>query len=260
MEKKERINIIISVILILTAASLFFPLSSAFAGQFTGGIGDGDACAEVSLSSLATVPEVVSKIIRAGEEILSISRLNNKVTVVLTNPYPNNNLKPGQYIVIYTGISGTPSFNGRFLIDSVLSQSEFTYQQGGSNESGSIGSFSFAGGDFSTLTSWEADLPYDLASTGTPHIAVCYNDWVSGLKDNLVVEGHTTTPKYYIKITPFRLDRNTGKPKSGFFIAPSSGNAIILQDNADLVLDSIEATAPVVINAGVARVDDRSIY
>ncbi|MBL7069671.1 MAG: hypothetical protein ISS34_07430, partial [Candidatus Omnitrophica bacterium] len=107
-----------------------------------------------------------TKLIRAGQTISAISRGGGVVTVTLSSNYPNNNLKPSQSIVIDTGTGGTASFNGTFTIAGVTSQTSFTYAQSGTDETGTIGTSPYAGGDYTTLTTWEAAVAADLTAGG----------------------------------------------------------------------------------------------
>ena len=130
------------------------------------------------VQSIYAVTETTS-LIRAGQTISAISRTSNVVTVTLSAAYPNNNLKPGQSIVIDTGSGGTASYEGTHTIASVASQTSFTYAQTAANNTGTVGAGSAAGGDYTTLIAWQAGLPNDLtagAGSDTVEIAECYDD------------------------------------------------------------------------------------
>lgn len=75
-----------------------------------------------------------------------------------------------------------------------------------------------SGGDYTTLSAWEAALPASLVTVDEQHTAVCYNDWPSGLNDALQITGSATDAWRYIKITVAEGHRHNGVPKSGFFI------------------------------------------
>ena len=106
----------------------------------------------------------VVRIIRAGQTISSISEVagEDKVSVTLSAPYPNNNLKVGQKIVI----SGTTNYNGTFTILEVTDQSNFTYSDpntGRAEEATGV-----AGGDYSSLSAWGADRQADITDSVGP--------------------------------------------------------------------------------------------
>jgi hypothetical protein len=73
-----------------------------------------------------------------------------------------------------------------------------------------------SGGDYTTLSAWEAALPTDLMALHEQHTAVCYNDWPSGLNDRLWVAGPVTDATRFIKVTVAEGHRHNGIPKSGF--------------------------------------------
>ncbi|MDD5643966.1 MAG: Ig-like domain-containing protein [bacterium] len=169
----------------------------------------------------------VTKIIRAGQSISSISRTGNVVTVNLSSNYPNGNLKSGQSIVI-SGVGNT-SFNGTFTISTVASQQNFTYSQTGDNESSSGGT---AGGDYTSLTSWVAGEQKNLVSADEIAVAECYDDWASGLEDNVTIDGFTTDSTRYAKVTSPEGERPDGQAGTGFCVNPASdGDAVVISDD-----------------------------
>ncbi len=86
-----------------------------------------------------------------------------------------------------------------------------------------------SGGDYSTLSSWEAGEQANLVSLDQIREAVCYNDWPGGLSDDVVIDGWTTDATRYPRITVAEGHRHRGYPKSGFYIKKaSSGTSSVL--------------------------------
>jgi len=229
---------------------------------FAGGSGDGwdyrAMSSTVVLANVGFLRGTGVAFIRAGATISSISRTNNVVEVILSAAYPNNNLKVGQKIVIDLGTGGTASFNGVFQISQVTNQQIFRYGQFGSDATGVLGTSPVAGGDYTTLTTWQAALLSDLTFGGEPAIAECYNDWPSGLAENIDLT-NVSNESYYLKLTVPSTDRNTGTTGTGFRISPSSGNALTVSGGY-AVLDCIEATRPVSLSAGTLVTGAGSLY
>lgn len=74
-----------------------------------------------------------------------------------------------------------------------------------------------SGGDYTTLSAWEAANQGDLVTADEVRVAECYNDWPSGLVDAVTIDGSTTDATRYLKITVANGHRHTGIPKTGFF-------------------------------------------
>ena len=250
---------------LVAAMALFLAAAPAFCAEWSGsgGSGSGYSSAESASIELDTAYLTRPRYIRAGSAITSISRASDIVTVNCSS-YPNDNLKAGQTIVINLGSGGSTSFNGAFTIASVASQTQFTYEQEGDDESGTLGTSPVAGGDYTTLTAWEADteaVPLDLVSAGAMAVAECYNDYPSGLVDNLTIGTHTTDANHYIKVTAPASERNDGSTGTGFRISPSSGSAVTVTGAANVTLEAIEATEAVVLNTDTnTTTDTRSLY
>ncbi len=181
----------------------------------------------------------VVRTIRASQTISSISRSSGVVSVTLSSNYPNNNLKVGQTIVI-KGVDD-PSFDGRFIIASVIDQANFTYNQAGPDATSSGG---VAGGDYSSLSEWEADYggidfallgasDGDLVTAQRIAIAECYNDWENGLDDVVNISGWTANNNYYIKVYTPLSERHKGVAETGFYLKPTTSdvNAITVDQN-----------------------------
>lgn len=82
-----------------------------------------------------------------------------------------------------------------------------------------------SGGDYTTLSAWEAALPASLVTADEQHTAVCYNDWPSGLNDPVTISGSTTDATRYIKVTVaagHRHDGTTGH--TGFYLKGNKGS------------------------------------
>lgn len=80
-----------------------------------------------------------------------------------------------------------------------------------------------SGGDYTTLSAWEAALPASLVSVDQVHVAECYNDWPSGLDDTVDIAGVTTDATRNIAVTVAAGHRHNGTPQSGFYIKGDSG-------------------------------------
>lgn len=65
---------------------------------------------------------------------------------------------------------------------------------------------------------WEAGEQDNLVNLDQIRTAVCYNDWPSGLDDNVTVAGWTTDATRYVKITVAEGHRHNGTPMSGFYM------------------------------------------
>ncbi|MCK4946132.1 MAG: hypothetical protein KAS59_07710, partial [Alphaproteobacteria bacterium] len=90
-----------------------------------------------------------------------------------------------------------------------------------------------AGAWYTDLTSWESDRDGNITATGrnTRETAECYNDWPSGLDDQITVDGFTTDASHYMKITVPEGERHNGTAGTGFYIDKSgyilNGESII---------------------------------
>lgn len=72
-----------------------------------------------------------------------------------------------------------------------------------------------SGGDYTSLSAWEAGEQADLVTADEISVAECYHDWPGGLEDNVTIAGWTTDSTRYPKITVPSSDRHTGVLKSG---------------------------------------------
>lgn len=74
------------------------------------------------------------------------------------------------------------------------------------------------GGDYTTMTAWEAAMQSDIVTADESHVLECYNDWPSGLVADTVITGWTTDATHTITITVPESERHNGIPGSGFFL------------------------------------------
>lgn len=85
-----------------------------------------------------------------------------------------------------------------------------------------------SGGDYTSLSAWEAGEQRNLVTADEIEVAECYDDWPSGLSDTVTINGWTTDSTRYPKITVASGHRHNGTPQSGFFVkASSSGNVVV---------------------------------
>lgn len=88
-----------------------------------------------------------------------------------------------------------------------------------------------SGGDYSLLSTWEAAKQGNLVTADQVQVAECYDDWASGLNDNVTVAGWTTDSTRYPKITVAAGHRHDGTPQSGFYMKKTQtwGSVVVLQ-------------------------------
>ena len=78
-----------------------------------------------------------------------------------------------------------------------------------------------SGGDYTTLSAWEAGEQRNLVTADQIEVAECYDDWPSGLDDQVIVDGWTTDATRYIIIRPASGQGHNGTPGTGFRLAKS---------------------------------------
>ncbi len=105
---------------------------------------------------------------------------------------------------------------------------------------GSSGIFKIraAGGDYTSLSSWESAEQGDLTGKG-PCIAECYNDWPDGLNDKVTISGWETTAADYIKIYTPASERHNGTAGSGFRMC-KSGETLIDSREDNVTIEGLE--------------------
>jgi len=101
-----------------------------------------------------------------------------------------------------------------------------------------------SGGDYTTLTSWEAAQQRDLVAADEIEIAECYNDWPDGLQDAPVIDGWTTDDTRYIKICTPASERHNGTAGTGFWLKGDTGwvESLTVSDPY-VVVEGLEITA-----------------
>lgn len=75
-----------------------------------------------------------------------------------------------------------------------------------------------SGGDYTTLSAWEAANQGDLVAADEIRVAECYNDWPGGLNDAVYLDGSTEDATRYLMITVAPGHRHDGTPGTGFHI------------------------------------------
>lgn len=86
-----------------------------------------------------------------------------------------------------------------------------------------------SGGDYTSLSSWEAGEQRNLVSANEIEVAECYNDWPSGLNNTVVVSGWTTDSTHYVVIRPASGNGHNGTPGTGFFVSQSGARLSMSQ-------------------------------
>lgn len=91
------------------------------------------------------------------------------------------------------------------------------------------------------MSSWEAGEQTNLVTADQIATAECYNDWGSGLNDNVTVSGWTTDSTRYVKITSPVGQRHDGTPGTGFFLSRTTTLHIVEVAQAYTRVEWIEA-------------------
>ena len=97
-----------------------------------------------------------------------------------------------------------------------------------------------SGGDYTTITAWEAANQGDLVTADEIRVAECYNDWPAGLGDAFIIAGSTTDATRYLKITVAEGHRHNGTPKTGFFLIGNAAVTFCTLVDAYTVLDGLD--------------------
>jgi hypothetical protein len=90
-----------------------------------------------------------------------------------------------------------------------------------------------SGGDYTTLSAWEAGEQANLVTADEISTAECYDDWPSGLSDNVTVSGWTVDSTRYVKITVAAGHRHNGTPQTGFYLKKAAGFSSIILVSTD---------------------------
>ena len=86
-----------------------------------------------------------------------------------------------------------------------------------------------SGGDYTSLSAWEAGEQGDLTGVRDEiSTAELYDDWPSGLNDSVTIDGWTTDSTRYVRVTVASGHRHNGVPKSGFFLEQSTAGTSLL--------------------------------
>jgi hypothetical protein len=96
-----------------------------------------------------------------------------------------------------------------------------------------------SGGDYTTLSNWEATEQGDLSSIGTTRAEV-YNDWASGLSDSVIISGWTNpSASNYVEIFASSnsgtqgASQHDGTPGSGALVKQSLGYDALIRALVD---------------------------
>lgn len=86
-----------------------------------------------------------------------------------------------------------------------------------------------SGGDYTTMSAWEAGEQRDLVALDEQEVLECYNDWPGGLVDNCTVAGWTTDSTRDITITVLAGHRHNGVLGDGFYMTTASSWAACIR-------------------------------
>lgn len=82
-------------------------------------------------------------------------------------------------------------------------------------------------GDYTTISAWELDIPADLTAVNEQWVAECYDDWVGGLDDSVVIADRTTDSTRNIVLTVADGEQHNGVDYStGFYIETDARTVI----------------------------------
>lgn len=101
------------------------------------------------------------------------------------------------------------------------------------------------GGYYTTLSLWEAGEQRDLVAADQVAVAVCYNDWPTGLNNTVSIAGWTTDATRKIVVTVAEGNRHNGIPKTGFYMKASAnfGHVISCTTDTEFEWFDVENTA-----------------
>jgi len=100
-----------------------------------------------------------------------------------------------------------------------------------------------SGGDYTTLSSWEAAQQRDLVAADEIEIAECYNDWANGLEDAPFIDGWTTDDTHYIKIYTPASERHDGTAGTGFWLKGDTWQASLAINDPYVIVEGLEITS-----------------
>jgi len=102
-----------------------------------------------------------------------------------------------------------------------------------------------SGGDYTSLSAFDAAEQRDLVALDEIAVAECYNDWPSGLNDQVTFVNWVTSATNYIHIRPAPGHGHTGKPTdasgnfTGFAMKSSVNDGIIYVDVGHCIIEDI---------------------
>lgn len=93
------------------------------------------------------------------------------------------------------------------------------------------------GGDYTLISAWEADQARDLVTLDQIEVLECYNDWPSGLSDNVNIANAAwvVDATRYIKVTVPITERHNGTPNSGFLVVEVAGTVFQVNKNHTII-------------------------
>lgn len=100
-----------------------------------------------------------------------------------------------------------------------------------------------SGGDYTTMSAWEAAEQADLVSEDLSHTLECYNDWVDGLDDKVTIAGWVTSSDQNLKITAPVGHRHNGMPGTGFRLRRWENWATLFTPQVKCLVEHIEVEA-----------------
>ena len=147
--------------------------------------------ARVLISTEASEPlagSTIVKTLRASTSNVSLSRTNSVVTCTMSAA--TTNILVGDTVVI----SGAQpeDYNGEFTVTEVVSTTVYKYADPGKQDGGTTIAGT-TGGHYSLMSTWESTEQDDLVANDWSHELHCYNDWPSGLDDDVDVAGWNTS-------------------------------------------------------------------
>ena len=96
-----------------------------------------------------------------------------------------------------------------------------------------------SGGDYTTLSAWEAAQQRDLVAVDEIAVAECYNDWPTGLSDQVVVSGWTTSASNNVIIRAAAGQSHNGDPESGFTLVFNTNGYVCNLPNPYSIIDGV---------------------
>lgn len=92
-----------------------------------------------------------------------------------------------------------------------------------------------SGGDYTSITAWEAAEQGDLVTLDQIKVGECYNDWPTGKVETVTIDGSTTDSTRYMILTVASGHGHNGIPKSGFYLTNSVAFGATLTTNDNYI-------------------------